>query len=139
VSIAPAPSVVNRAPGMNVRLLQKAQDIICEFDDIDIFSKNNDIIGKEEELRKALMAPSGVSDLQNTPGGVITKQSIEGAPSSLTLSEKEGLDFIDAIIGIKQKKIPLKKAEYLKYFKSQNKQDFGDKSYKLISKYFKNK
>jgi hypothetical protein len=137
LAIAPAPYVINRAPGINVRLLQKANDIICEFDDIDMFSRNNDIIGREEELRKALLAPGSVSDLQNTPGGAITKQSLEGDPS-LTFNENEGLDLIDTIIGIKQKKIPLQKAGYLKYFKQQNKKDFGDKSFRLISKYFKN-
>jgi hypothetical protein len=139
LAIAPAPYVVNRAPGMNVKLLQKANDIMCEFDDVHIFSKNSEVIGREEDLKKALLAPSSTGDLYNTPGGAITKQSIEGGESSITLSEKESIDFIDTIIGIKQKKIPLQKAAYLEHFKQQNKKDFGDKSFSLISKYFKNK
>lgn len=132
LAIAPQPSVVNTAPGMNVKLLQKANDIICEFDDIDVFSKNNEIIGQETELRKALLAPGSVGDLYNTSGGAITQQSIEGDPEL-----KFGHDLLDAIMGIKTKKIPLRKAEYLKYFKQQNKKDFGSKSFNLISKYFK--
>lgn len=137
LAIAPAPYVINRAPGINVKLLQKANEIFCEFDDIEIFSKNREIIGKEEELRKALLAPSSTSELHNTPGGVITQQSLEGNPN-LSFSEQDGLDLIDTILGIKKKKIPLQKADYLKYFKQQNKKDFGDKSFRLISKYFKN-
>lgn len=136
LAIAPAPYVINRAPGMNVKLLQKANEIFCEFDDIEIFSQNSEIIGQEEELRKALLAPSSTSDLYNTSGGVITQQSLEGNPE-LKFSEQDGLDLIDTILNIKKKKIPLKKAEYLKYFKQKNKKDFGDKSFRLISKYFK--
>ena len=138
LAIAPAPYVINRAGGVNVRLLHKAKDLMCEFDNIDSFCINGqNIVEKETELRKALLAPGSVSDLHDTPGGVITKQSLEGDPE-LKFNEKEGLDLIDTILGIKNKKIPLKKAEYLKFFKGKNKKDFGDKSYRLISKYFNN-
>ena len=139
LAIAPTNSVINRAPGMNVKLLQKANDIICEFDDINIFSQNSNIIEKEEELRKALSAPESAGDLYTEPGGVTTKQSIEKTPVNLTLSEQDGLDLIDTIIGIKEKRIPLKKAEYLKHFECNKKKDFGRKSYGLINKYFKSK
>jgi hypothetical protein len=137
LAIAPAPYVINRAGGVNVRLLQKANDLLCEFDDVSSFVRNREIIGKEEDLRKALSAPASVGDLSSTPGGAVTKQSIEKKPTSLTLSEEDGLDLIDTIIGVKNKKIPLSKAEYLSHFEAQNKKDFGKKSYSLISKYFK--
>jgi len=138
LAIAPANQVINRSSGMNVRLLQKANDIICEFDDMGVFSSNlANVSANEEVLCKALMAPSSVSDTSNTSGGVVTKQSLEGAPVSLTLSEDEGLDLIDTIIGIKQKKIPATRAEYMKHFKKKGKKDFADKSYGLIDKYFK--
>lgn len=140
LAIAPTNSVINRAPGMNVRLLQKANDIICEFDNMNIFSKNTNIIGQESELRKALLAPSGPGDMygtDQTAGGVISKQSIEKNKSDLSLSEQDGLDLIDTIIKIKNKKIPLKKCDYIKHFECQNKKDFGNKSYGLIDKYFK--
>jgi hypothetical protein len=124
---------------MNVRLLQKAKDIMCEFDSVESFTRNHSIMGKEEELKKALEAPGSVGDLYSTPGGAITKRSSESKPvkSSLSLDEDESLDLIDTIIGVKQKKIPLKKAEYLKHFEAQNKKDFGSKSFNLIAKYFK--
>ncbi len=136
LAIAPSPDVINRGSGLNVRL-SKANDIMCEFSDMEVFSKNMNIIGKEEELRKALEAPSSASDLYNTPGGVITKQSLEPTIANLTLTEQDGLDFIDTIIGISKKKIPMKKADYINYFASQKKEDFGRKSYGLIDKYFK--
>jgi len=139
LAIAPAPYVVNRGGGMNVSLLQKAKDVLCEFDTMDNFIYNKDIVGRETELRKALEAPSSASDLYETPGGVITTQSIEKKPVNLSLSEDESLDLIDTIIGIKNKKIPLNKAEYMKHFESQKKKDFGNKSFNLISKYFKSK
>jgi hypothetical protein len=139
LAIAPAPYVVNRAGGMNVRLLQKAKDIICEFDSMDYFIANKNVMGREEELRKALEAPSSAADLYSTPGGAITKQSLEKKLVDLSFSEDEGLDLIDTIIGIKNKKIPLLKADYIKHFEGKNKKDFGNKSFKLISKYFKSK
>lgn len=141
LAIAPANSVINREPGVNVRLLQKAKDIMCEFDNIDVFAKNSNMIEHEEVLMKALMAPASVGDLYNggNPGGVITNQSLEKKPVSLTFDENESLDLLDTIIGIKNKKIPLRKADYLKHFEKQNKKVFGDKSYMLIDKYFKSK
>jgi hypothetical protein len=135
LAIAPAPYVINRAGGVNVRLLQKANELLCEFDGVDSFIRNREIIGKEEELRKALEAPASAADLYSTPGGVVTKQSTEKKIVSLT--EDDGLDLIDTIIGIKNKKIPLKKADYLKHFDSLNKSEFGNKSFNLITKYFK--
>lgn len=139
LAIAPANSVINRAGGMNVKLLQKANnpEIMCEFDNIDVFSKNTHIMEHEESLMKALTAPESVGDLQNTAGGVITKQSIEETPVNMTLTDQDGLDLIDTFIKIKDKKIPMEKAEYLKYFEENNKKDFGHKSYDLIDKYFK--
>jgi hypothetical protein len=136
LAIAPMNSVINREKGMNVRLLKKANDIMCEFDDFNTFKSNGNIMEREEQLRKALMAPGSVQDLSETPGGVLTKQSLEKTPVNLTLSEQEGLDFIDAIIGVTEKRIPNKKNEYLDYFKKQNKKDFGQKSYGLIDKFF---
>jgi hypothetical protein len=140
LAIAPAPMVINRAPGMNVRLLQKAKDIMCEFDDMNTFMRNsNHVIAQEEVLMKALTAPSSAADLYTAPGGVTVKQDIEKTPVNLTLSDQDGLDLIDTIIGIKDKRIPLKKAEYIDHFKQQKKEDFGHKSYGLIDKYFKSK
>ncbi|MCK5610417.1 hypothetical protein KAR91_51570 [Candidatus Pacearchaeota archaeon] len=136
LAIAPMNAVINREKGMNVRLLQKANDILCEFNDFDDFKRNRNVIENEDELRKALLAPGSVADLSSTPGGVLTEQSLEKSPVNLTLSEQEGLDFIDAIIGIKEKRIPVKKDDYLDYFEEQNKKDFGQKSYGLIDKFF---
>ena len=134
LAIAPAPYVVNRAGGVNVRLLQKANELLCEFDDVNSFVRNREIIGKEEELRKALDAPASAAELYSTPGGAATRQSTEKKLVSLT--EDDGLDLIDTIIGIKNKKIPLIKADYLKHFETLNKSEFGNKSFNLISKYF---
>ena len=137
LAIAPAPYVINTAPGMNVRLLQKAKDLMCEFDTVDSFITGSiGLIAQEQELRKALMAPSSPGEMYSTPGGAITKQSIEkGKP--LSFDEDESLDLLDTVIGIKNKKIPLQKAEYLEHFKKQNKENFGNKSFRLFSKYFK--
>jgi len=139
LAIAPSPYVVNTGSGMNVKLLKKANDILCEFDNVESFKTNFQVMEKEQELRKALLAPESVSDLRNTPGGAITKQSIEKKPVQFSLSEDEGLDLIDTLLNFKSKKIPKDKDGYIKYFKNINKQDFGSKSYDLISKYFKNK
>ena len=136
LAIAPMNAVINREKGMNVRLLQKANDILCEFNDFDDFKTNRNVIEREEELRKALLAPGSVEDISSTSGGVLTKQSLEKSPVNLTLSEQEGLDFIDAIIGVKEKRIPANKDEYLNYFTELNKKDFGQKSYGLIDKFF---
>ena len=43
-----------------------------------------------QELTKALLAPGSSDDLYNTPGGVLTKQSLEGMLAALTL---EATDF----------------------------------------------
>jgi hypothetical protein len=142
LAIAPAPYVINRAPGMNVRLLQKAKasdspNLMCEFDNIDTFMRGSGtLIAQEQSLLKALAAPSSVGEMYSTPGGAITKQSLEGN-KKLTFDEDESLDLLDTVIGIKNKKIPLQKAEYINHFKKQNKENFGNKSFNLISKYFK--
>lgn len=139
LAIAPQNSVINREPGLNVRLLQKANDIICEFDDMNVFAKNKDIMGKEEDLRKALLAPSSAGDLYETPGGAVTKQSLEDSTTSKTLSfdEDESLMLLDTVIGMKEKRIPTNKKKYMKHFEDKKKKDFGDKSYRLINKFFK--
>lgn len=134
LAIAPAPDVINAGKGLNVRL-SKANEISCEFSDMDVFKLNYNI--EEKELRKALMAPSSVADLSDTPGGVLTKQSLEKNLVNLTLSDQDGLDLIDTIIGVTEKRIPLQKAEYMDHFKTQKKEDFGRKSFGLIDKYFK--
>jgi len=142
LAIAPANSVINREGGMNIKLLQKAKEIMCEFNDFDSFKQNSHIIGNEQELRKALLAPESPGEMYGagqTSGGVVTKQSIEDDVVNLTLSDQDGLDLIDTFIGIKDKRIPLKKAEYLRHFARKNKKSFGRKSYGLIDKFFKNK
>lgn len=138
LAIAPAPYVINRAGGMNVKLLQKANDILCEFDSLSSFNTNFiHVSAHEEDLKKAMSAPASASDTQSTSGGVITKQSLEGDGKDRFLSEDDGLDLIDTMIKIKEKKISTNKKKYMKYFKEQNKEDFGRKSYGLIDKYFK--
>jgi len=140
LAIAPAPYVINRAPGMNVKLLQKANDLMIEFNSMGDFQDYiPQCIQNEENLRKALLAPSSASDMYEEPGGTLTKQSLEKTPVSLTLSEGDAMDFIDTIIGIKKKTIPLEKEAYIKHFDERGKRDFGDKSYRLIDKYFKSK
>lgn len=134
LAIAPSPDVINTGKGLNVRL-SKANEISCEFSDMDVFKQNIHI--EETELRKALEAPASASDLYNTPGGVVTNQSLEKKPVNLTLTDQDGLDLIDTIIGIKERRIPLQKAEYIKHFETQKKKDFGHRSYGLIDKYFK--
>lgn len=134
LAIAPANCVINREKGLNVRLT-KANEIACTFSDMNIFANNINL--EEKELRKALLAPSSPTDMYETPGGVVTKQSIESDTVNLTLSDQDGLDLIDTIIGIREKRIPLKKAGYIKHFDDLKKCDFGQKSYGLIKKYFK--
>lgn len=133
LGIAPAPDVINTGPGMNVRLSKATDEIV--FSDIEVFARNINI--EESELRKALLAPASSGELYDTPGGAVTKQSLEGAPVNLTLSDQDGLDLIDTIIGIKEKRIPLQKAAYIKHFEDLKKCDFGQKSFGLINKYFK--
>jgi hypothetical protein len=136
LAIAPCNSVINREPGVNVRLLQKANDIIAEFNDITSFNMMSaNIFGQEQELRKALSAPESVGDLKETPGGVITKQSLEKSMANLTFSEDEACKIIDTMIGIKNGSIPITINEYKDHFK--NDVEFADKSYRLFDKYFK--
>lgn len=138
LAIAPSPYVINRAPGMNVKLLQKANDLMFEFNTMSDFQRNfTNCIEKEEILKKALTAPESAGALYSEPGGSVTKQSLENKLVNLTFNENDGLDLIDTIINIKN--IPKKKEAYLKHFEKQGKKDFGDKSYRLIDKYFKSK
>jgi hypothetical protein len=136
LALAPCNSVINREPGVNVRLLQKAGDIIAEFNDLSSFNMMSaNIFGQEQELRKALAAPESVSDLQETSGGVITKQSLEKGIASLIFSEDEACKLIDTMIGIKTGSIPITINEYKSHFN--NDVEFADKSYRLFDKYFK--
>ena len=136
LAIAPCNSVINREPGVNVRMLAKAKDIIAEFNDITSFNMMSaNIFAQETELRKALEAPQSVGDLSKTPGGVITKQSLEKGIASLTFTEDEACKLIDAMIGVKNKTIPITENEYRTHFN--NDVEFADKSYRLFDKYFK--
>ena len=138
LALAPCNAVVNREPGVNVRLLQKANDIIAEFNDMDSFKlMSSQVFSQEQELRKALEAPQSVSDLSETPGGVITKQSIEKQPVSLTFSEDDAMKLMKAMFMIKDNKIPLTKEGYYSHFKDDA--EFADKSYRLFDKFFKKK
>jgi hypothetical protein len=139
LAIAPTTYVINRAGGMNVRL-SKAKDIMCEFDNVNSFISNRVVMGREEELRKALEAPGSVGDMYDTSGGVVTKQDIEKKSKlekSLSFDEDESLALLDTVIEFKNKKIPTDEIGYKKHFEKQNKKSFGDKSFDLISKYFK--
>ena len=136
LAIAPCNSVINREPGVNVRLLQKANDIIAEFNNLSSFNMmSGNVLQQETELRKALEAPQSVSDMYETPGGAVTKQSLEKTIASLTFNEDEALGLIGTMLMIKDKKIPLTKEEYFKHFK--DKEEFADKSYRLFDKFFK--
>ena len=138
LAIAPSHRVINRSGGMNVSLLRKANDILCEFDTVSSFNTNiSHVSANEQELKKAMTAPSSVADTSSTRGGVITKQSLEGDDKKRFMTEDDGMDLIDTMIKIKEKKISTNKNNYMKYFKEQNKEDFGRKSYDLINKYFK--
>ena len=140
LAIAPCNSVINREPGVNVRMLQKAQDIIAEFNDMNSFRMmSGHIISQEAELRKALEAPGSVGDLYNTSGGVITKRSLEKTnPSTLSLSfdENEAMQLIDTMIKIKNGQIPLNREGYFEHFTHDA--EFADKSYRLFDRFFKN-
>jgi hypothetical protein len=138
VAIAPAHAVINREPGVNISILKKANDIMASFDNIDCFKKQSgQIFGQEEKLRKALLAPQSSTDLYETSGGVVTKQSLEKSLTDLTFGADESLLFLDTILNIIEKNIPLKKKSLLKYFEIKGQKDFGDKFYRLIDKYFK--
>jgi hypothetical protein len=142
LAIAPANQVINRAPGVNVKLLRKANsenELMCEFSDYGLFSSNHGVIEQEATLMKALAAPSSVSDMYTTSGGAITRQSLEGKITPLTFDEDESMMLLDTIMGIKKHVIPLEKADYIKHFESQNKKDFGKKSFRLFDKYFKSR
>jgi len=136
LAIAPINSVINREPGVNVRMLAKAKDIIAEFNDITSFNMMSaNIFSQETELRKALEAPQSVGDMQNTPGGVITKQSLEKGVASLTFTEDEGIKLINTMLGVINGTIPSEEKDYRSHFN--NDVEFADKSYRLFDKYFK--
>lgn len=136
LALAPCNAVINREPGVNVRLLQKAGDIIAEFNDISSFNMMSaNIFGQEQELRKALSAPASVGDLSNSPGGVVTKQDLEKGVVSLVFDEDDAMGLIDTLIAIKNGTIPMTRNGYYGHFK--DKKEFADKSYQLFDKYFK--
>lgn len=136
LALAPCNSVINREPGVNVRMLAKAKDIIAEFNDITSFNMMSaNIFAQETELRKALEAPQSVGDMYSEPGGVVTKQDLEKGVVGLTFSEDDGLKLVDAILGVINGKIPSNENGYKKYFN--NDVEFADKSYRLFDKYFK--
>jgi hypothetical protein len=137
LAIAPSNMVVNREPGVNVRLLQKANEsnLFMDFDSINTFKRSaGQFFAQEAVLSKALSAPASVSDMQNTPGGVITKQSLEKTISNLTFSEDEAEKLLDTIIKVNQGNVPKTESEYKTHFKDDG--NFADKSWRLFSKYF---
>lgn len=136
LAIAPCNSVINREPGVNVKLLQKANDIIAEFNDITSFNlMSGQIFSQETELRKALAAPMNAGEMYSASGGVVTKQDLEKGTVSLTFNEDEACKIIDAIIGIRAGDIPITINEYKAHFKTD--EEFADKSYRLFDTYFK--
>lgn len=135
LAIAPAHMVVNREGGVNVRLLQKAKDIYVEFGSVQEFSRSGShIFGQEQELVKALLAPGSVSDLQNTPGGVLTKQSLEKTVTPLIFNEDESIMLIDTIMAYRKGDMPTTRKDYMSAFPKNA--EFADKSYRLFEKYF---
>jgi hypothetical protein len=140
LAIAPCNSVVNREPGMNVELLQKAGnqkgDLMVEFGDMMDFCSHGFHIDDEILLRKAIEAPESVADLSNTSGGVLTKQSLEKTVSNLTLSDDDGLSLIDVVIKIANGSLPANEKAVKSYFDLINKADTGSKVVSLINKYF---
>ena len=139
LALAPCNAVVNREAGVNVRLLKKAQDIMVEFDNIQSFSSTGaSYFAREQELRKALLAPTSVGDMYNgNPGGVISKQDLEKSIIDLTFNEDEAMQLLDTIIRIKNDDIPLTEDGYKDFFKLQN-SEFAEKSFRLFNKFFKN-
>jgi len=138
LALAPCNAVINREAGFNVRMLQKAQDIMVEFDDLNTFkSMSGQIFSKETELRKALGAPESVGDLYNTSGGVLTKQSLSKTITDLSgFSEQEALKLLQTMFGIQHGDIPVDEEGFFRHFK--NNAEFAEKSYRLFDKYFKN-
>ena len=141
LALAPANMVVNREPGVNVKLLHKANEmtLFMDFDSMNTFKRSsNQFFSQEQQLCKALSAPGSVGDMQSTPGGVITKQSLEKSVVALTFSDEEARKLIDTILKIKKGGvIPSDEKRYREYFAAQNDSEFADKSYRLFSEYFK--
>lgn len=140
LAIAPANMVVNREPGVNVKLLQKANnpiDISFEFDSMNTFKRSSkQFFGQEQSLIKALLAPGSVADMYNGQGaGVITKQSMEKTIATLTFSDDDAEKLIDTMIRIKNDELPLERNDYYAAFP--NDVEFADKSYRLFDRYFK--
>ena len=135
LAIAPRNSVINRMPGPNITLLQKANNLLFTFPTMDSFKSDSiECFAKEEDLKKALLAPSSVSDLDNTSGGVVTKQDLEKGISNLSLSEDEAIELIDTILDIKNGEIPDDNDGFINYFTVQKKADLGKKYFSLINK-----
>jgi len=136
LAIAPRNSVINREPGVNVKLLRKANDLCLEFDNMDTFISNAPaLMQKEEALHKALLAPESVSDLYESPSGVIAKQDLEKSVSKLTLNEDETLLLIETLMRLNKNEIPTDKDQFLNLFEKINKRSTGDKIYSLITQY----
>jgi len=136
LAIAPRNSVINREPGVNVKLLRKANDLCLEFDNMDTFISNAPaLMQKEEALHKALLAPESVSDLYESPGGVIAKQDLKKSVSKLTLNEDETLLLIETLMRLNKNEIPTDKNQFLNLFEKINKRSTGDKIYSLITQY----
>jgi hypothetical protein len=135
LALAPCNCVVNREPGVNVRMLKKAMDLMVEFDTIETFATSAaHYCAKEQDLRKALMAPGSVGQLYSGPGaGVLSRQDLEKSIVNLTFDEDEALQLVDTIIRIKNDEIPLDAESYYDYF---NNSEFADKSFRLFNKFF---
>ena len=135
LALAPCNCVVNREPGVNVRMLKKAMDLMVEFDTLDTFASSAvHYCAKEQELRKALMAPGSVGQLYSGPGaGVLSRQDLEKSIVNLTFDEDEALQLVDTIIRINNNEIPLDVESYYDYF---NNSEFAEKSYRLFNKFF---
>ena len=140
LAIAPSNMVVNRIAGVNVRLLQKANepsDIFFEFDSLTTFKRSSgQFFGQEQSLMKALLAPSSVGDMYNGSGaGIITKQDMEKSITSLTFSDEEAEKLLDAIIRVGNGSLPTNRSDYYDSFPKDV--EFADKSYRLFDRYFK--
>ena len=140
LAIAPSNMVVNREPGVNVKLLQKANNpssIFFEFDSMNTFKhSSNEFFGQEESLMKALTAPSSVGDLYSgKTNGVLTKQDLEKTITNLTFADDESDKLLDSIIKVCNGLLPNDKESYIKSFPDD--EEFAEKSYRLFDRYFK--
>lgn len=121
LAIAPQNMVVNREPGVNVKMLEKAKGIYN-------FSNFT-------TLAKALEAPGSVDALYSTPGGAITKQSLEKSITPQGFSESEAQLLLETILSYANGNMPTDKPSYFALFP--NNEEFAEKSYRLFDTYFK--